>query len=109
MTLIGAHGEVLHPAIIWMDTRSEPQCEALRQHCGDEILRINGKSPAPYNADPVLMWLQAEAPGLVDTARCSLTTTGYLNFRLTNEPVMNVSDASILLRLIWRRGAGRRR
>ena len=96
VTLIGAKGEALHPAIIWMDNRSEPQCERLRQECASEILHINGKSPAPYNADPVLIWLQQHAPELLDATQCSLTTTGYVNFRLTGRPVTNASDASIL-------------
>ena len=50
-----------------------------------QILHINGKSPAPYNADPVLMWLQEHLPSVIDAAHCSLTTTGYINFRLTGE------------------------
>lgn len=96
VTLIDDAGELLHPAIIWMDSRSEPQCDQLRADCADEILRLNGKAPAPYNADPVLMWLQEHRPSVIDNAQCSLTTTGYVNFRLTGEPVMNLSDASLL-------------
>ena len=96
VTLIDRNGEVLRPAIIWMDSRSERQCENLRACCAEEILQRNGKSPAPYNADPVLMWLQEHEPETLGRAACSLTTTGYINFRLTGEPVLNVSDASIL-------------
>jgi xylulokinase len=96
VTLIGHNGELLHPAIIWMDSRSEAQCERLRQESGSQILHINGKSPAPYNADPVLMWLQEHRPNLIDDSRCSLTSTGYVNFKLTGKAVTNVSDASIL-------------
>jgi xylulokinase len=96
VTLVDAQGEVLHPAIIWMDSRAEPQCEALRKRSGAAILRINGKSPAPYNADPVLLWLQEHLPSVLLAARTSLTTTGYINLRLTGRPVVNASDASIL-------------
>ncbi len=96
VTLIDAAGAVLHPAIIWMDNRAEPQCEQLRQSCAAQILQINGKAPAPYNADPVLMWLQKHNPKLIEAAQTSLTATGYINFRLTGEVVTNFSDASIL-------------
>ncbi len=96
VTLIDAQGAVLHPAIIWMDSRAEPQCERLRDRCATQILHVNGKSPAPYNADPVLMWLEEHLPSVVADARCSLTTTGYINFRLTGQATTNVSDASIL-------------
>ena len=96
VTLIDRAGAVIRPAIIWLDSRSEAQCERLRRTCGEQILRLNGKQPAPYNADPVLMWLAEHEPDAVRSARCSLTTTGYINFRLTGETIMNVSDASIL-------------
>ena len=96
VTLIDADGGVVRPAIIWMDSRSEPQCAQLRATCADAILRRNGKQPAPYNADPVLMWLQQHEPEAIEAARCSLTTTGYITFRLSGTPVENLSDASIL-------------
>jgi xylulokinase len=96
VTLIDAAGDVIRPAIIWMDARSEPQCERLRACCADDILRLNGKAPAPYNADPVLMWLNEHEPESIRRAATSLTTTGYVTFRLTGECWLNVSDASIL-------------
>lgn len=96
VTLIDDAGNVVRPALIWMDTRSEAQCETLRQTCADTILRINGKQPAPYNADPKFMWLMRHQPDAIRAAQCSLTSTAYVNFRLTGERVMNKSDASIL-------------
>jgi xylulokinase len=96
VTLIDDAGQVVRPAIIWMDNRAEAQCEVLRQTCADAILQTNGKQPAPYNADPVLMWLQQHEPDAIAAAQCSLTTTGYINYRLTGEPIENISDASIL-------------
>ena len=96
VTLIDPRGEIIRPAIIWMDSRSEPQCDWLRSCCAKDILRINGKQPAPYNADPTLMWLQAHEPDSIVAARTNLTSTGYVNFCLTGNDVENVSDASIL-------------
>ena len=96
VTLIDQKGEVIRPAIIWMDMRSEAQSEHLRQCCEGEILAQNGKQPAPYNADPVLLWLQEHEPDAIAAAKTSLTSTGYINFRLTGAAVENQSDASIL-------------
>jgi len=96
VTLIDNSGDVIRPAIIWMDTRSEVQCEAMRQCCAEEILQLNGKSPAPYNADPVLMWLNENEAESIQKAQTSLTTTGYITYCLSGERVMNISDASIL-------------
>ncbi len=79
-----------------MDTRSEPQAELLRLCCQAEILQHNGKQPAPYNADPVLLWLLQNEPEAIAAAKTSLTSTGYINFKLTGQAVENQSDASIL-------------
>ena len=53
VTLIDRRGEVIRPAIIWMDSRSEPQSERLRACCLEDVLAQNGKIPAAYNADPL--------------------------------------------------------
>ncbi len=94
-TLIDGAGQAIRPGIIWMDARSEAQCEFMRQRAGERILQVNGKQPGPYNFDPKLIWLQQHEPDNIQRARCALTTTGYINFRLTGEAVLNVSDASI--------------
>lgn len=96
VTLVDGAGRVVRPAITAADSRSEPQCQRLRQRLAGEILHLNGKEPAPYNADPTLMWLQQHEPRSIEAARCSLTTTGYVNLRLTGEATANLSDASIL-------------
>ncbi len=96
VTLIDRNTDVIRPAIIWMDTRSEPQCQRLRNCCLADILAKNGKAPAPYNADPALMWLMENELASVERAETSLTTTSYINFRLTGKTVANVSDASLL-------------
>lgn len=95
-TLIDRTGAVVRPAIIWMDSRSEPQCERLRHCCLGDIIVKNGKAPAPYNADPVLMWLNENEPDAIARAETSLTTTAYINFRLTEQRIANFSDASLL-------------
>jgi len=94
-TLIDAEGKPLRPSIIWMDARSESESETMRQRGEDRILALNGKSPAPYNVDPKLVWLGQHEPAMIEKAQTSLTTTGYINFKLTGEAVLNVSDASI--------------
>src|SRR5690606_22498640 len=49
---------------------------------------------APYNFDPKLLWLGRHEPEIMARAAVCLTTTGYINYRLTGEQVLNVSDAS---------------
>jgi xylulokinase len=94
-TLIDHSGKPLRPSIIWMDARSGAECALMEQRAGERTFAINGKQPAPYNFDPKLLWLQTHEPDVLQRAWKSLTTTGYINYRLTGQPVMNISDASI--------------
>ncbi|WP_425145148.1 xylulokinase [Deinococcus sp.] len=96
VTLLGENGAVLRPAITWQDQRSQEQSARLRERFGQEMQRRSGKWPAPYNADPVLMWLSEHEPQTLERAAVSLTTTGYVTFRLTGQALLNASDASIL-------------
>lgn len=96
VTLLDDDGAVVRPAITVMDSRAERQSQLLRECCDDAVLRLGGKQPAPYNADPTLLWVAQHEPDNLARARHSLTTTGYINFMLTGRAVENVSDASIL-------------
>ena len=96
VTLLSGEGDLLRPAITWQDNRAEPQSAQLRERCGPEFQRRSGKWPAPYNADPVLMWLAQHEPDTLRQAAVSVTTSGYVTFRLTGRAVLNASDASIL-------------
>ncbi|MBK8022596.1 MAG: xylulokinase [Chloroflexi bacterium] len=93
--LVDGAGMPVRPGIIWMDARSEAQCQFMRERAGERLLAINGKQPGPYNTDPKLIWLQEHEPDVLRRASTCLTTTGYINMRLTGERVLNVSDASI--------------
>jgi xylulokinase len=93
--LVDENANPIRPGIIWMDGRSDKQSAAMRDRADDRVLAINGKSVAPYNYDPKLVWLQAHEPETIEKAAYCLTTTGYINFKLTGKPIMNVSDASI--------------
>ena len=95
-TLLDKARAPLRPGIIWMDARAEAECAHLRRWA-ERIFELNGKQPGPYNFDPKLIWLQRHEPEILAQAHVCLTTTGYVNYRLTGQQVLNVSDASIPL------------
>mgnify|MGYP001770928579 FL=1 len=97
VTLIDSFGRVIRPAIIWMDTRSQAQSEWLEEQLGTKIRQISGKAPAPYNAEPSLLWLKTHELSNFEQAAVSLTSTAFVTFKLTGKIVANHSDASILL------------
>jgi xylulokinase len=105
LTMLDENDAIVRPAITAMDSRSEEQCQQLRDCCGETLLKLGGKQPAPYNSDPSLMWLAQHEPKSIERTRINLTTTGYINYKLTGQPVENISDASILFAFDLTQGA----
>lgn len=95
--LLDASGHPLRPAILWLDLRSSSQAARLNQEVGDRIARISGKCPAAYNVEPKLLWIRENEPAVWERVWKVMTTTAYVTFRLTGRPVMNYSDAGVLL------------
>src|SRR5690606_16241485 len=94
--LLGPNGRPLRPAVLWLDSRSSPQAERLSERA-DRFVAVSGKRPAAYNVEPKLVWIQRHEPDVWAQVWKVTTTTGYINYRLTGRPVMNHSDAGILL------------
>ena len=95
--LLNAQGRVMRPAILWLDRRCAADAEQLQTSCGDKIVSISGKLPASYNFEPKLRWIQRHEPHTWSRCWKALTTTSFITYRLTGNPVMNHSDGGILL------------
>lgn len=89
-------GEPLRPALIWMDRRSEEQCNYLRQEIGEErILRITGNRIDPYFMLPKLLWFKKYEPQLFQQTTRVLQANGYLNYKLTGRFSLDKAHASL--------------
>jgi xylulokinase len=104
LTPVAARGQPLRRAIIWMDTRAEPQCEWMRTHAAEEILAANSNLVAPYNVEPKALWLRDHEPAIFEQTHCFLTTTAFITQRLCGAFVMNRSDGGILFSYDLSRG-----
>ena len=95
--LLGHDGKPLRDAILWLDTRSAAHSANLDELHGARLALISGKKPAPYNVEPKLLWIRENEPATWHKLWKVTTTTGYVTLCLTDEAVMNHSDAGILL------------
>lgn len=95
--LIGHNRKPVRDAILWLDTRCAAEASELCALHGERLAAISGKAPAAYNVEPKLLWLRRHEPEHWRNTWKAMTTTGYVTFRLTGQPVMNHSDAGILL------------
>jgi xylulokinase len=91
--LLGAHDDVLRPAILWNDGRSHAECEELTRRA-PSLHPVAGNLAMPGFTAPKLLWVKAHEPE-VFTRLCSvLLPKDYLRLLLTGEKVSDPSDAA---------------
>jgi xylulokinase len=102
---VDSAGNLLHPALIWMDRRTDPQCEWLSEHVGAAaIASINGGLIDPYFMAPKLLWYKEQRPELYRATQAVLQANGYIVYRLTGELSMDSSHGPLTLLFDSRRG-----
>ena len=79
------YGAPLRNALIWMDRRSEPFINMMRESTSDECVQhITGNRIDPYYSSAKLQWIKNKEPHIFSSIHCVLQANSYLNFRLTN-------------------------
>jgi len=92
--------EVVRPAIIWCDVRTEKQCRDLTERIGAERLIQLTCNPALANFTITkLLWTRENEPQNWKRVRSVLLPKDYVRFRLTGEKAIDVADASGTLML----------
>lgn len=88
-------GEVLRPAISWLDTRAGAETEEMLDHISrQETFKITGKRVNPFYSLPKMMWLAKHEPEIVKQTHKFLLPHDYLIYRLTGCHVTDHSLAS---------------
>lgn len=95
LVLTGKGGEVLRPAIIWLDQRSEHMAEQMQEEIGmGRMGKIFHNRAFSGFAFPSLLWVKEKEPGVFDTINKILLPKDYIRFRMTGELGTDASDAS---------------
>jgi xylulokinase len=92
-TLLDAHDQVLRPCMLWNDTRSAAQCEALTRDC-PSLHQIAGNLAMPGFTAPKLAWVREHEREIFDRVACVLLPKDWLRLRLTGTKVSEMSDAA---------------
>lgn len=93
--LLDERDEVLRPAIIWCDQRTEAQCRRLTEDIGPERLIELTCNPALTGFTlPKLLWVREHEPDLWLKVRSVLLPKDYVRLRLTGDKATDVADAS---------------
>src|SRR5712664_829761 len=93
--LLDERDEVLRPALIWCDGRTDAQCHVLTERIGAEQLIQLVMNPALAGFTlPKLLWVREVEPELWARVRSVLLPKDYVRLRLTGERATDVADAS---------------
>ncbi len=95
LVLLDEHGEVLRPAILWNDQRTQAQCDEIHRRIGREkFIRITGNVALTGFTAPKILWVQENEPQVYEKARHVLLPKDYIRYRLTGEFGMDKADGS---------------
>lgn len=93
--LLDDDGEVVRPALLWCDQRTDAQCRAITDRIGAERLIELTSNPALTGFTlPKLLWVQQHEPDLWRRVRTVLLPKDYVRFRLSGDRAVDVADAS---------------
>jgi xylulokinase len=95
LVLLDANNQVIRPALIWCDQRSQAQVDAINALVGKETVVASTANPVLTGFTlPKLLWVRDHEPANFARIRKILLPKDYLRFQLTGEYVCDVSDAS---------------
>ncbi|HUA00173.1 MAG TPA: xylulokinase [Candidatus Aquilonibacter sp.] len=98
--MLDAAGEVVRPALIWCDVRTQKQCDELTAQIGSERLIELTCSPALTNFTLTkLLWTREHEPKNWQRVRSVMLPKDYVRFKLTGVAATDVADASGTLML----------
>src|SRR5437879_5783126 len=93
--MLDARGDVVRPALIWCDVRTEKQGRELTERVGAEQLIRLTCNPALANFTVTkLLWTRENEPENWKRVRSILLPKDYVRFRLTGERATDMADAS---------------
>lgn len=87
--------EVLFPAILWCDQRTEEECNEITELVGSKKLsKYTGNKALTGFTAPKILWVKKHNPRIYNKIKHILLPKDYIRFKLTGEYATDVSDAS---------------
>ena len=95
LVLLAEAGEVLRPAILWNDQRTQAECDEIHARIGRErFIQITGNVALTGFTAPKILWVQKNEPQVYAKARHVLLPKDYIRFKLTGEYAMDKADGA---------------
>ena len=105
MLPIDRQGRPIRPGMIWMDARSEEECQEIRESVGEEAINYNnGNRIACWFIEPKALWMKKHEPENFDRTYKLLSPAGYCTYRLCEKFTINKGDAGLFYPFDYQKG-----
>jgi xylulokinase len=95
LVLLDELGNVLRPAILWNDQRTQAQCDEIHRRIGKEkFIQITGNVALTGFTAPKILWVAQNEPELYAKAKRVLLPKDYVRLKLTGEYAMDKADGA---------------
>src|SRR5690606_9932844 len=95
LVLLDESGNVLRPAILWNDQRTQAQCDQMTETIGFErLIQLTGNRALTGFTAPKILWVREHEPEVYARASHMLLPKDYIRYKLTGEYAMDMAEAS---------------
>ena len=95
LVLLDEAGNVLRPAILWNDQRTQEQCDEIHQVIGKErYIRVTGNVAFDGFTAPKILWVKEHEQEVFAKAQHVLLPKDYIRYRLTSDYAMDKADGA---------------
>ena len=95
LVLLDEVGNVLRPAILWNDQRTQSQCDEIHERVGKErFIQITGNVALTGFTAPKILWVKENEPDIYARARHVLLPKDYIRYKLTGAYAMDKADGA---------------
>jgi xylulokinase len=95
LVLLDEAGDVLRPAILWNDQRTQSQCDEIHARLGKErFIQITGNVALTGFTAPKILWVKENEPDVYGRAKHVLLPKDYIRLKLTGEYAMDKADGA---------------
>lgn len=95
LVLLDEAGNVLRPAILWNDQRTQAQCDEIHARVGRErFIQISGNVALTGFTAPKILWVRENEPDVYAKVRHVLLPKDFVRYKLTGEYAMDKADGA---------------
>ncbi len=93
--MLDADGNVLRPALIWCDQRTQPQCDWLTEKIGYErLIELTCNPALPNFTLTKLLWVREHEPEIFAKIAHVMCPKDYVRYKMTGEYAIDMQEAS---------------